>query len=91
MTTMTPREFAACVFWTAAFVVMVFGTAAAASRGEGDRIALCWGVFLAIAAHQLTSWAIIRTHHAEQEVSVEKVVEIVDALHTPRRDLPRLH
>ena len=84
----TSREFIACVVWTFAASVMSFGTIVAMVDGTGDgRVAMGWGLFLAVVAHQIVGWAVVRRHHSEQELSVERIVEIVDALHTtePRR------
>lgn len=88
----TPRDFIACIVWTVAASIMVFGTLIAADKGATDgRVALSWGLFLAVVAHQIVGWAVLRRHHSEQEVSVERIVEIVDALHSDRHQPRRLH
>jgi uncharacterized membrane protein len=84
-----PREFLACAFWTAALVAMIFGTVDAVREGHNS-LGVAWGIFLAVVAHMFTCWSIIRRHHADQEVSVKRIVEIVDALHVGRRDVSRL-
>lgn len=83
------REFIVCTLWTAALVVMIFGTIDSLREGHNS-LALAWGIFLSVAALTVTCWALIRRHHTEQEISVERVIEISDALHAGRRQTTHL-
>lgn len=77
------------MLWTAALVVMIFGTFDAVREGHNS-VALAWAIFLSVVAQASTTWMVVRRHHIEQEISVERVVEIVDALHSDKRDLSRV-
>jgi hypothetical protein len=84
------REFAACVLWTAAMVCMAFGTVESVREGHNS-IALGWGIFLGLVAVVPTGWAILDRSHRREDVTVERIIEVVDALHKGRRELTRLH
>lgn len=86
-----PREFTACALWVAAALLMCFGTVDSIQESRNMPL-LAWGIFLAVVACVPTGWCIVkRETENHDEVNVEQIVEVVDALHQGRKDVSRLH
>lgn len=83
------REFIACILWTSAFALMVAATAANTMDGSHPSL-FFWALFVCASAHQFTGWALLRRNESP-EVSVEQIIEVVDALHEGRHQVSRLH
>ena len=83
-------EILAGALWVAALSFMVFGTLDSARVGHNSEY-LAWGLFLAVVAVVpsvvvVAKWAASRSDGE----SLERIVEVVDALHDGRKDVSRL-
>lgn len=80
------REFAAIALWATAIASMIYGTIDSVQESH-IAIPLAWGIFLAIAACVPTVWAIMQRELEQEDVTVERIAGVVDALHEAKRDL----
>lgn len=83
-------EIAACTLWAAALSFMTFGTFDS-SRVHHNSPLLAWGIFLGMAALipsavVVAKWAL----NHDDGVTLERIVEVVDALHGDKRGVSRL-
>lgn len=84
------RELFACGLWVAAVAFMTFGTMDAARDGHTTSV-LAWGIFLGLAALVPTFWCIVeRLCLVEDDVTVEQIASVVDALHDAKKDVAHL-
>jgi hypothetical protein len=87
------REFIVAVaLWVAAICTLAFGIADSV-QARHNSIALAVSVFLAVCACVPTMMAVARYYLAAEleDGSVERIVEIVDALHERGREVSKLH
>jgi len=88
---MTTREFTiAAGLWAVAICTLIFGIEDSIQEGHNS-IALGVAIFLAVAALAPTVGAICTHAMDRRETSVERIIEVVDALHEGRRDVRRMH
>lgn len=84
------RDLFACGLWVAAVAFMTFGTIDAV-RDNRTTPVLAWGIFLAVAACVPTGWCIVdRLCTRQDDVTVDHIIEVVDALHDSRASVSRL-
>jgi hypothetical protein len=83
------RDQLACALWVAALSLMVFGSLDTERLGRCSAF-LAWGVFVAVVACVPTGLCILAREREKDETSVERIVEVVDALHEGRREVSRL-
>lgn len=84
------RDLFACGLWVAAVACMTFGTIDSV-RNHHNSPVLAWGVFFAVLACVPTGWGIVEQICAHNDdVDLDHIIEVVDALHEGRRDVSRL-
>lgn len=86
-----PRGYIACVLWVLALTLMVYGTLD--YHRDGTPAGFAWGVFVALVATTVTTWAGIERCcqvREQEDVTVEQIAHVVDALHEAKRDVAHL-
>lgn len=84
------REFIACGLWVLATALMVFGSFDYPRQHTPAGFA--WGVFAGVMAGTLTVWMVVERccYRQEEDVTVEQIAQVVDALHDAKRDVAHL-
>lgn len=89
-----PRELAACALWVAAICTFGFGIADSV-RLHHNSIAMACGLFLAQVALVPTCWCILcrvlDRELTKHDVTLDRIIEVVDTVHSAKRDVRRLH
>jgi hypothetical protein len=81
-----PREITAATLWVAAFALMFFGSLDTERIGHNSAF-LAWGIFLGVIALVPTMLCILQWERGEREIDVDRIAEVVDALHDARQDM----
>lgn len=84
------RGHIACGLWVLAATLMIYETL---NYGrDGTPAGFAWGVFMSVIAATVTTSATIERCCSRQEddVTIEQVTEIVDALHSAKTDVARI-
>lgn len=85
------RELFACGLWVAAVALLVFGTIDSIQRHRNEPL-LAWGLFVALVALVPTGWCLLeRICQRDDDTTITRVIEVVDALHDGRENVSRLH
>lgn len=86
-----PRGYIACTLWVVAFALIVYGTFD--YHRDGTPAGFAWGLFASLVATTVTTWLNVEKccHQREHDaVTVETIVEVVDALASAKEDVARL-
>lgn len=85
------RSYAACGLWVLATVLMVYGTLD--YHRDGTPAGFAWGVFSGLLATTVTTWGNVERCCQQREhddVTIEQIAEVVDALHEAKLDVARI-
>ena len=85
-----PRGYIATALWVAATALMVYGTLD--YRRDGTPAGFAWGLFVMGVAATVTVTDFMQRccRNPEDDVTVEQIAEVVDALHDAKKDVARL-
>lgn len=85
-----PRGYVACSLWVVALALMVYGTLD--YQRDGTPAGFAWGLFTSLVATTVTTWANVERccQRQNEDVTVETIAEVVDALHNAKNDVARI-